>query len=101
MAIDEETGDLFEDVIFYLSPSIPLQVLESLRAVLRQNGGVEIVKRDAMHKATHIISNSSTLEDNDGESINGSSRRRRADQVVVTVSVLLTLFWVAGLSSDT
>ncbi|KAF8335877.1 uncharacterized protein EI90DRAFT_3287772 [Cantharellus anzutake] len=57
-------GDLFDGVVYYLSPSLKSDIVESIRGILSANSGREVMRRNA-HQATHIISVSHGLESAD------------------------------------
>ncbi|KAF9506201.1 hypothetical protein BS47DRAFT_1489475 [Hydnum rufescens UP504] len=58
---NEGAGDLFDDLIYYLSPSLLPDHSRVVRAIMSKNGAKEAQRKD-IRSATHIISESHFLE---------------------------------------
>jgi hypothetical protein len=79
---NEGAGDLFDDLIYYLSPSLAPDHSRVVRAIMNKNGAKEAQRKD-IRSATHIISESHSLE-----KLEFGEVGLRDDVAIVTVSEL-------------
>jgi hypothetical protein len=80
-ASDGDTGNLFESLNFYVSPSLRRDAADVIRRVLTKNGA-SLMNRERMQDVDYIITDSHTLERDELELDASSSAQQR----IVTVS---------------
>lgn len=83
-ASGDETGNLFDSLSFYVSPSLRRDTADVVRRVLSKNGA-SLILRERMQDANYIITDSHTLERDELE----DDAYPSAQPLIVTVSHLI------------